>query len=247
MLVTRPEGQAAEFAASLAALGAIPVLLPGIEIEPLDDTSELDHALETLESFDWVVLTSVNGVEAVRMRLEALAIGPGALAARKLAVIGPATAEALKRFCREPDLVPEVFVSEAIEEAIPSVEGQRFLLLRANLARKDLANRLKARGALVTEVDAYRIRPYSEPLDEEKAPDIVALTSSSGASSTIDRFERAGRAKWLREASIVCIGPVTSATVTARGYPVAATADPYTIPGLIEAIKGLASKEASLA
>lgn len=242
VVVTRPEGEASELAAQLAELGAIPVLMPAVEIVPLQDTRELDACLLNLGAFDWIVLTSVNGVAAVQSRMEALQIPTDALGERKLAVIGPATAQALTDFCRPPDLVPDEFVSEGISEALQDVAGQRFLLARADLARKDLALNLRGRGAQVTEVAAYHIRPASSP-PEQTRPDFIALTSSAGAGATLDRYEQAGRSQWLREAELVCIGPITADTVRSRGYSVAAIANPYTSAGLLQAIVELATKE----
>ena len=235
VLVTRPREQAKSFADRLRALGAEPILLPAIEIAPLTNYFELDSALLKLADFDWVVLTSVNGVEALRSRMAALGISSEQLSARRLAAIGPATADALAAFCRRPDVVPDEYVAEAIFKHLPNVAGKKFLLARADIARPDLAILLKKAGAVVTEVAAYRI--VTAPAEQlAKRPDFITLTSSSAARATLEGLQRE---KWLRHTPLVCIGPVTAATVREMGYDVAATAECYTTDGMIKALVSL--------
>src|ERR1043166_7280283 len=149
VLVTRPRAQAASLVADLEALGAQVHQMPVIEIEPPESMEPLDDALQNLSSYDWVVLTSVNGVKAVTKRMQDLSISIDHLATRKLATIGPATADELAKTVRAPDLVPSEYVSEAIAEALirtmPTSKA-RFLLARADIARKDLAHLLRAQG-----------------------------------------------------------------------------------------------------
>lgn len=246
VLVTRPKGQAESFASKLQEVGAIPVLLPAIEIQPLEDTSDLDANLRRLEQFDWVIFTSVNGVAAVQDRLRAVGISPERLGGRKLAAIGPATAAALEELCRHPDLMPEEYVAEAIGHALGNVQGLRFLLARADIARPDLAELLKAGGAQVTEVAAYRIKSAAQSDFSSMArPDFITLTSSSAAKSTLERLVSGGKSDWLKESAIVCIGPITADTVRTMGYPVAATAAEYTTEGLVRKLEELAAKGVS--
>ena len=239
VLVTRPREQAQAFADKLSALGAEPVVLPAIEIAPLTNSFALDSALLKLDQFDWVVLTSVNGVEAVRSRMLALGVSTEQLAARRLAAIGPATAEALAGFCRKPDVVPDEYVAEAIFKHLPDVKGKKFLLARADIARPDLAILLRNAGAEVTEVAAYRIISASPEALKER-PDFITLTSSSAARATLEGLEKEN---WLRETPLVCIGPVTAATVREMGYEVAATAEQYTTDGIIKALVSLVVDE----
>lgn len=244
VLVTRPKGQAEAFADKLANLGAEAILLPAIDILPLENTFELDTALIHLDALDWVVLTSVNGVEALRTRMLALGISCEQLAAKRLAVIGPATARALEDFCRKPDVMPNEFVAEAIFGALGDVSGKRFLLARADLARADLATLLRKAGAVVNEVTAYRIVPSEGALlNVKKKPHFITLTSSSAAKATFDRLLQHGLDGWLRRIPIVCIGPITAATVKEMGYKVSAMAQEYTTDGLIDVLVELRTKE----
>jgi uroporphyrinogen-III synthase len=239
VLVTRPRGQARAFADRLSALGAEPMLLPAIEIAPLTNFFELDSALLKLVQFDWVVLTSVNGVEALRSRMAALGVSSEVLSARRLAAIGPATADALASFCRMPDVVPDEYIAEAIFKHLPDVRGKKFLLAQADLARPDLATLLKNAGATVTAVAAYRII-NAAPESLSGRPDFITLTSSSAAKATLEGLERE---TWLRDTPLVCIGPVTAATVRDMGYAVAATAENYTTDGIIKALVSLVTEE----
>jgi len=243
VLVTRPREQAKGFADKLAELGAEPILMPAIDIAPLSNSFELDSALLKLDRFDWVIFTSVNGVDAVRSRMAALGVSSEKLASRRLAAIGPATADALAAFCRQPDVVPDEYVAEAIPKHIKDVRGKKFLLARADIARPDLAIILRERGADVTEVAAYRIVTAVEKHLEER-PDFITLTSSSAAKATLEGLNRE---QWLRETQLVCIGPVTAATVREMGYEVAATAPEYTTDGIIKALVTLVEGEATVA
>ena len=238
-LVTRPKHQARDLADPLEALGAKVWVLPAIDIAPPLDWAPLDAALNGLDEFDWVVLTSANGVEAVRARMAALGISPDRLATRRLAVIGPATAEALTAAFRGPDAIPDEFVSEAISEALGEVRGLRILLARADIARRDLATILSERGATVVGVAAYRIVP---PTDEaivlpDRAPDAITLTSSAAVRGTLAALQSRNREAWMEQAALICIGPITAQTVRELGYLPAAMANEYTIPGLVAALR----------
>ncbi|MFI5386741.1 MAG: uroporphyrinogen-III synthase [Fimbriimonadales bacterium] len=249
--MTRPKAQSEGLVAKLQALGATAYVMPVIEIRALDSNEALDAALSQLDSYDWVILTSVNGVKAVENRMTALKIPAEKLSSRKLAAIGPATAAELERFSRKPDLIPDEYVSEAIAEAIervgaPTVRGPgRFLLARADIARKDLADLLRAQGAQVDEVAAYRIVRGEGGQDlPSKAPDYITLTSSSAARSTFQILKENGHESWMTQSALVCIGPITSGTVREMGFEVAVEAGEYTVTGLLQALVQHVKKEA---
>ncbi|MBI1334689.1 MAG: hypothetical protein GC165_17615 [Armatimonadetes bacterium] len=237
ILITRPKGQAGLLNAPLQELGAEVFSMPAIEIAPLEDTSKLDTALSQLETYDWVVLTSVNGVASVRDRMVTLGIDQSKLSSRRLAVIGPATAAALENDFRAPDAMPEQYVSESIMEVLGDVKGKRFLLARADLARRELPDMLRAEGAIVDEVNAYRIvRASEETVLPDRSPDYITLTSAAAARNTIDTLKEKGHADWLRSANLACIGPITESAVREAGFEPAVIAHEFTIPGLVEAI-----------
>ena len=238
ILVTRPKGQASQLADRLEALGAIPVALPAIEILPPEDYSQFDQELQNLDQYDWVIFTSVNGVRAVAARMDAIGIPREQLSARKLAVIGPATADLAKTEFRAADLMPKEYISESISAEIGEIEGQSFLLLRADIARKDLAKDLVRFGGKVTEVAVYRIvrDPSSQLAEDEPKPDYITLTSSSSVHATLAKLRESGREVWMRDVPLACIGPITAQTVIDLGFQVSVAATEYTIPGLVDAL-----------
>jgi len=248
VLVTRPKHQAGDLASRLDQLGAMVHLLPAIEIRDPPDWGPVDRALERLGSFQWLVFTSVNGVHAFVRRLRKTGRDLRALGAIRLAAIGPATADALRSYYLEPDLVPEEYRSESLAEALTSqVRGQRVLLARADRGRDLLRDEL-AKMAEVTQVVFYSQADVLQPGSESLAClsrgeiDHVLLTSSNIArafAAALDPKDRemiqAGRVQ------LVSISPVTSAAMLEVDLPVAAEAKEYTSAGVVEALVKLAT------
>jgi uroporphyrinogen III methyltransferase/synthase len=246
VLVPRARDQASGFSALLRARGAEPLEVPTIEIRPVASTAPLDRAVRGLAvgRYDWVGLTSVNGVAAVRARVEALGLGPEALTTAKVAAVGPATEAALRAWGVEPDLVPEVATTAALGESFPTrssgVGGAgRVLLARADLANPELAVLLRDKGWEPTEVVAYHTVPVGslDPAARRRLDvgevDWVAFT----ASSTVEGFLRGYGGPPPPGVRVAAIGPVTADTARAAGIRVAATATDHTIPGLVAAIE----------
>jgi len=234
IVITRPAEKARRLADRLRSLGAVPIEFPTVRIEPAE-SGPLDAALGALAHFDWIVFTSANGVEAVFARLAAAGKDARVFAARKVAAIGPVTAQALREKGVEPALVPGEYVAEAILDALGDVRGKRFLLPRADIAREALADGLRRSGAAVTEVAAYRTVGAGGPPPDLSGADAVTFTSSS----TVRHFLASGAA--VGRAKVVCIGPVTAATARELGLTVDAMATEYTEDGLIQALEGALS------
>jgi uroporphyrinogen-III synthase len=241
VLVTRARAQAGDLVQQLQALGALPIVVPTIDIvPPADGYAALDAALCELSTFHWVIFTSVNGVLHVWERLTALGLTARALASVHVEAIGPATAAALTRRQIHVALMPARYVAEALLDAIPPPAGQRFLLPRAAGARDTLHTGLAAAGAEVVEVHAYQTiqeEPSSAAFAAlDTGVDVLTFTSSS----TVRHFwsqmgpERAQRL--AAQARVVAIGPITAATASALGLHVDAVASEYTIAGLIDAL-----------
>ena len=255
VLVPRARGQAGDFSALLRERGAEPLEVPTIEIRPVASTGELDRAVADLAAgrFDWVVLTSVNGVAALRARVEALGHGPGALGAgrAKVAAVGPATEAALRDWGVAPDLVPEVATTAALGQAFPHAPGDhpgpqdpsaragRVLLARADLANPGLAAILRGKGWEPVEVVAYHTVPVGslDPAARRRLDggevDWVAFT----ASSTVEGFLRGYGGPPPAGVRVAVIGPVTADTARSAGIRVAATATDHTVGGLVAAIE----------
>ncbi|MGB2937266.1 MAG: uroporphyrinogen-III C-methyltransferase [Phycisphaerae bacterium] len=242
IVVTRPRHQAAELSARLEEMGARVIEAPVIRIEPADP-APLRQAVEEVGSFDWIVLTSTNGVEAFFRALAEAGLDTRALSANRIAVIGSATAERLARFGVQADLEPCVFTAEALVEALAAREnlkGARILCPRADIAPEKLAEDLRARGARVTALAAYRTvadnSAAGEVAEMLARDEIDWLTFTS--SSTVRSFFEAVAPETVRRSRVrtASIGPTTSATLRELGLEPAVEAEPHTIAGLAETI-----------
>jgi len=231
IVVTRPASQAAELAEPLRALGAEVVLLPTIEIvPPLDGGAALDAALAHLADYRWLVVTSVNGADAVLARRPDRPSGLG------VAAIGPATAERMRRGGWAVDLVPDAYVAEALLDALghPGAVGDAVLVARAAVARDVLPVGLRERGWVVEVVDAYRTVDTTVDADAVRraaGADTVTFTSPS----TVERFVRLVGAADVPPL-VACIGPVTADAARAAGLTVSVEASTYTVAGLVAAL-----------
>jgi uroporphyrinogen III methyltransferase/synthase len=242
ILVTRTRQQASVLSARLRELGAEPVELPTIRIEPAGDWAPLDDALGQLSSFDWIIFTSVNGVRFFWERLANAGLDARALHRVQIAAIGPATAGELVARGLRPDYVPQKYVAEAVAAGLEEIQGQRVLLPRADIARPALADLLREAGAAVSEVTAYRtLRPESqdgELRDLLKGITAATFTSSSTVRNLATMAQGAGLdlSATLRGVVIACIGPVTAQTARELGLAVDVVATEYTIDGLVKAL-----------
>ena len=253
VLVPRAEDQAEETCAMLAALGAEPIRCPVITFAPPDDIAALDAALRRLAAgtYDWVVFTSVNGVRHVHTRLHTLALPVTTLAQARIAVIGPATAHALEELGLHPALVPSSYIAEAVADTLiaQGIRGQRVLILRAAEARPVLPERLRAAGAIVDVVAAYRTVPAPPPphvLTLLRRGDINAVLFTSG--STVHNLIAGlgpDAPRLLQRVRLACIGPVTADVVRGYGLPVAVVAETHTVPGLLAALVAASVTERS--
>ncbi len=242
--ITRPREQAADLAARLEALGARVVSLPAIRIAPIEDPAPLDAAIAQLGAYDWLVFTSVNGVRAFAMRLEATGHAWTERGLARIAAIGPATASALEREGVAVALTPDEYIAEGILDGLGLVAGQRILLARADIARRALAEGLRLRGAEVDEVAAYRT--IAEPVAPEliqralldERVDAITFTSSSTAQGLLQGLAAMGRDphEALRGVALAAIGPITAATLRENGLEPALVAEEYTMPGLATAL-----------
>src|SRR5262245_21945987 len=243
VLVTRPREQATDLVRRLEILGAVASALPAVAIEPLEDWSEADARLARLRDYDWLVLTSVNGVRAFCGRLRATGRDLRVLGDTKLAPIGPGTAEALGEYHLDADLVPPKYRSESLAAALGErAAGKRILLARADRGREVLRNEL-ARVAEVDQVAVYRqsdaVTADAPALDALRRGEIdyVLLTSSNIARAFLAALDDVCRDRIRdRHTRLVTISPVTSAAVAALHYPVTAEACVYTTDGLLQAV-----------
>ena len=243
IVVTRPLHQARDFHHMLIDLGAQSLLMPAIRIEPVADMAPLHEALHNLADYNWLIFTSVNGVEIFWQELANLGYRADHLQGIQVAAVGDKTAVALQDQAITPDFVPDVFVGEAIAAGLGEVSGQRVLLPLAALARDTLPDLLMAQGAQVTRLDIYETLPARLTL-MDLAPladgvDVITFTSSSTVESLITAVSDVENGRflpYLHTALIACIGPKTAVTARDLGLTVNLIAEEHTIEGLTEAM-----------
>ncbi len=245
ILITRARHQAESLAAALDAEGAEVLAVPAIQIIPPDSYAALDAALSDAARYQWLILTSVNGVAVLAERMELLTLKRDVLRHLKIVAIGPATARALEAHGLHVDLIPRQYVAESLVEALrEQVAGRNVLLVRAKVARDVIPLELKKAGASVHVVDAYQtVVPaescaalreiFSAP---DNLPDAIAFTSSSTVTNFFRLLHQAGFSSLPTKVAAVSIGPVTSQTLREHGVGSAAQASEYTIPGLVAAL-----------
>lgn len=239
ILITRAPHQASALAAQLEALGATPILIPTIEIAAPETFCTLDAGLLSLAQYDWLIVTSVNGVEALHRRAQQLRV---ALRPRRIAAIGPATADALRAIGLAADLIPDRYVAEALAEAlVPDAAGRFYLLVRAAEARDTLPEALEVAGGIVTIAAAYRncvpagsIAALAS-LFSEAPPEAVTFTSASTARNLATLLD-AGGLSLPAATALASIGPITSQAMRELGLPPHLEATESTIPSLVAAI-----------
>ncbi len=235
VVVTRTRSQASALTKKLAALGAMVIEFPTIDVQPLDDLSEIDRALERIRDFDWIYFTSQNAIQIFFDRLFKKGLDVRSLGGMKIAVIGPATRDELVRYGLRHDVMPKEYVAESLLEESRSLglSGKRIILPCSRDARATLAQGLRDMGALVERIHIYGAgRPEelgSQKREEIMNSDVVTFTSSSTAKNFFDVVPRVN-------ASLACIGPVTAKTVKELGHEAHMTASEYTIDGLVKAI-----------
>jgi uroporphyrinogen-III synthase/uroporphyrinogen III methyltransferase/synthase len=241
ILVTRAAHQAGKLSEGLRALGAEPVEVPVLEIGPPSDLSRLDKALRALGSYDWLILTSANTVRVFAERAVELGLPFAPKGKLKVAAIGEATADAARKRGLPVTLVPSAHVAEAMVEALAKqAAGQSFLLVRAEVARDVIVEALRAVGAKVHVVDAYRnVLPEAAAGLLRKAMqepiDAVTFTSSSSVTHLAEAARAAGLSFPFEGVAAISIGPITSQTLRDAGWEPAAEANPHDIPGMVAA------------
>ena len=243
VLITRPRAQAAPMRDALVELGAEVLEAPIFRIVPPKDTAALRRAASRLAAYDWIFLTSANGVETLFDTLARLGRDSQAFGKTKVAAIGPGTAGALERHGVHADVVPRRFVAEGILEAFAGVDlaGRKALLWRAAGAREVLPEGLRASGAVVEQVEAYRLA------DEPIEPQVVARVDAGEVAAVI--FTSASTVRGLRRALgplrfrklggaavLAAIGPVTAAELRRLGAPVGVEAAEHTVQGVVHAL-----------
>jgi uroporphyrinogen III methyltransferase / synthase len=242
IVVTRPREQAGDFAQKLANLGADVLEIPAIKIVPTTRKREIVDALLALNSYDWLVFTSANGVTAFFdlffKRFQDLRDIGGV----RIAAVGPATAAKVRDLHLQVDLTPDEFVGEKIAEAMAkfeSVENLKICLLRAEGANHDLPRALEALGAIVDDIAVYKTVAETEDPNgagaalQENGADWITFTSGSAVEHFHARFDLSKLLKKFPQMKLASIGPETSKAIRALKMEPALEAKEHTTDGLI--------------
>jgi uroporphyrinogen-III synthase len=253
ILVTRAAHQAGKLSEGLRALGAIPVEVPVLDIAPPADFEALDVALQRLDSFDWIIFTSANTVRAIAARGAAIGADLARGTAAKVAAVGAATAVAATEAGWKVNVVPESYVAESLAAVLThQIKEKSVLLARAAIARDVIPDALRAAGATVDIVDAYRnVIPEGAPERLRQALaeglDAATFTSSSSVTHLADAARAAGLDFPFAGVSAISIGPITSQTLRELGWEPTAEADQSDIAGLITAVRRVLAKASDAA
>lgn len=254
ILVGRARHQAGTLSGELRKLGATVLEIPFIEIRQPRSFKPLDSALKNLAEYDWLILTSANGVEAMWERLVKLRLTRKNFRHLRIAAMGPATKKAIEQRGAKVDIVPKEYVAESVVRSLRGrVKGKKVLLVRAKVARDVIPRELRRAGAHVDVVEAYetvipqssRNRLRTALKSPKQRPHVVTFTSSSTARNFVALLGSRGRVGRvpadLDGIRLASIGPVTSSTLRELGLRVDIAASKFTIPGLVEAIAGAVS------
>ena len=243
VLVGRARHQAGALSGELRKQGATVLEIPFIEIRKPRSFKPLDSALKSLDGYDWLILTSVNGVEAMWERLTKLRLTKANLKHLHIAAIGPATKKAIEQRGVKVNVVPKEYVAESVVRSLQRRgKGKRVLLVRAKVARDVIPRELRKAGAQVDVVEAYetvvpqasRKRLQSVLRNPRRRPHVVTFTSSSTVRNFVALLGAAHTS--LDGIRLASIGPVTSSTLRELGLRVDIAAPEFTIPGLVQAI-----------
>jgi uroporphyrinogen III methyltransferase/synthase len=251
IVVTRTRQQASELTSRLTELGANVIEAPTIELTAPADWTDGDEVLKSTAAFDWVVFTSQNGVQFTKRRLLDLGLDARAFGSAKIAAIGDATARSVRdELFLSVDLCPETFVAEALADALAArnvVRGKRFLLLRADIARPILRERLLADGAAeVRDVPIYQTRsaemlpPHLIGALAAGEVNWITFTSSSTVKGFLSLLGPDAKAT-LGNVKLASIGPITSQTLRDVGFSPAVEAETFNIDGLLRAMSAAIS------
>jgi uroporphyrinogen III methyltransferase/synthase len=248
IIVTRAREQASDFLKRLVTLGAACIEFPTIEIVPPESWDGLDRAIQNIESYNWLLFTSPNGVKYFLKRLEALQKDVRDLKGLRIGAIGPKTAERWHELGIRLDLMPDEYRAEAIVEDFKGwkMRRARILLPRATQAREVLPDELKKLGAHVDVVSAYQtVKPEHDTekvgkMLEEGTINMVTFTSSSTVHNFVDMFSADSEklAEWMKAVAVACIGPITAQTAQKKGFKVDLIPPKYTVDALAESILG---------
>ena len=251
IIVTRSRDQSSVFTEMLIDRGAMTIEFPTIEVVPPGSWDELDSAIQTVESFSWLIFSSANAVRFFMDRLRSLNKDLRILKGVNICTVGPKTAESLESYGLRADLIPTEFKAEGVIDAIGSVNlrGLKILIPRAKVGREILPDKLRELGAEVTVATAYEnIKPTTDvarvrKLLEEKKIAAITFTSSSTVNNFIEILGQKEYKRLLNGVAVACIGPITAKTADGYGMKTDIMPKDYTIPALVNELANFFKKQ----
>jgi uroporphyrinogen III methyltransferase/synthase len=245
IVVTRTREQASQLSRQLAELSAEVLEIPTIKIVQTTRQADLADALVELNSYDWIVFTSPNGVTMFFEYFFKAFDDLRDFGGMRIAAVGPATAAKLKEFRLKVELMPEEYVTAKIAKAFAayeSIENLKILLMRAESANPELPTALESMGAIVDDVACYKTVPETEDVNGaaaqllEDGADWITFTSSSTVEHFHARFDLPALLKQFPQIKLASIGPETTKALAALNLKPEVEAKPYTIEGLVKAL-----------
>ena len=249
IIITRARAQASALVQKLSDLGADCIEIPTIEISPPKDITPLQNSIENIKQYDWLILTSVNGVKFFFDTLFGMGKDVRILGHLKFACIGPVTKERLRDYGIVSDILPETYRAESVVKAFSDMDmpdinmkDKKVLLPRAKKARTILPDELEKMGAQVDAITAYETLLNEDGKKElidrlrKREIDAVTFTSSSTVSNFMSLIDPAEAKSLMNGVLVASIGPITSDTARELGLEPDIEAEEYTIPGLVDAL-----------
>ncbi len=247
ILVTRAADQSSKFSELLLEKGAKVVEMPALEITAPSSWEKLDQAIEKIAEFNWLILTSANGVEYFFERIKELGKDIRILGNIKIAVVGKKTAATLEKYHLKPDFIPPNFVADSLIQHFPdNLANLKILFPRVESGGRDvLVKELTQTGAKIVEVPAYqsgcpqKLDPQILEQFQKNKLDIVTFASSKTVQNFVTLMTSSGEINLenlLKNVKIASIGPQTSQTCQELLGRVDIEAEEYTLEGLTTAI-----------
>ena len=242
VLITRPADQSKSFSEQLEKENFKVSYLPLIELAHIQNNEVLKNNLDTLDSFDWLVFTSVNAVKCFFETVEEFGVKLYFFPDLKIATVGEKTKLQLEQLGYRTNFVPIKYTAEVLADNMDDVNGKRILIPRSSKASNHYIDVFKSRGAQPVPVTVYENRAVNYEAREfssilSKNFDYLTFASGSAIEAFHKHMKAAGRK--LLEEKIICIGPSTATVAKDLGYAISAIAEPHTAEGIVEAIKKL--------
>lgn len=231
-MIMRPKEQLKPISEEIVRLGGTPIEFPTIRIEPTEENGWVGRIAETLNEYDWVVFTSANGVRQFFERIAETERDSRDFSPR-IAVIGSATAHAVKQYGFKVSFIPSSYLTERLAIELPEVNGKRILLVRAEGTDAKMASMLKERDAIVNEIYPYRVARI-KPSNLPDKYDAILFTSPSTVSSFSEILRSNGAES--QGGIVCCIGPVTAKAAEEQGFRVDVVANEHSVKGLLDTL-----------